>query len=61
MAARLGAPLRVEVKVLWDSEAKVFVATSEDLLPASGIIAEAGTWDGLKKELFGVLADAAET
>ena len=43
MAARLGVPLRVNVKVLWDAEAKVFVATSEDLLPAFGIVAEAGT------------------
>lgn len=61
MAARLGAPLRIEVKVLWDPEAKAFVATSEDLLPAFGIVAEAETRDGIKKELFGVLADAEET
>ena len=61
VAAKLGVPLQVEVKILWDPEAKVFVATSEDFLPKFGMVAEAETWDGLKKELTGVLADAEET
>lgn len=60
IAARLGLPLVVKVSVLWDPEAKVFVATSEDFLPDFGCVAESPTWDGLKKELGAVFADASE-
>lgn len=61
VAACLGFRLKVRVKVLWDTEAKVFVATSEDFLPAFGCVAEAATWDGLKTELNSVFDDACES
>ena len=57
-AARLGVPLEVVVEVLYDKEAKVFVASSDDFLPEFGCVAESPTWDGLKKELDYVFKDA---
>lgn len=61
IAARLGIRLKVCVEVLWDDEAKVFVAQSDDFLPYFGCLAEAQTWDGLKTELNYVLEDAFES
>ena len=61
IAARLGVPLTVRVEVLWDNEAKVFVATSDDFLPEFGCVAESATWDGLKEELSAVFDDAFES
>ena len=60
IAARLGLTLKVRVNVLWDDEAKVFVAHIDDFLPEFGCVAEAATWDGLKTELNNVLDDAFE-
>lgn len=59
--ARIGCPIVVRVSVLWDSEAGVFVAQSEDLLPDFGCVAESPTWEGLHKELSLVLDDAFES
>lgn len=61
IAARLGITLKVRVTVLWDNDAKVLVATSEDFLPEFGCVAESETWDGLKEELKAVLDDAFES
>ena len=61
IAARLGMTLKVRVTVLWDNDAQVFVATSEDFLPEFGCVAESETWDGLKEELKAVLYDAFES
>ena len=61
IAARLGLTLKVRVEVLWDDEAKVFVAQSDDFLPEFGCVAEAETWDGLKTELNYVFEDAFES
>lgn len=60
IAARLGVPLCIKVDVLFDEEAKVFVATSDDFLPDFGCVAGAETWEGLKKELDAVIEDAFE-
>lgn len=61
IAARLGVPLWMKASVLRDEEARVFVATSDDFLPDFGCVAETETWDGLRKELDAVIADALET
>ena len=61
IAALLGITLEVCVEVLWDDEAKVFVAQSDDFLPDFGCVAEAKTWDGLKNELNYVYEDAFES
>lgn len=60
IAARLGLPLVVKVSVLWDDDAKVFVATSDDFMPDFGCVAESPTWQGLQKELNAVFADAMD-
>lgn len=60
-AARLGFTLSVNVSVLWDDDAGVFVARSDDLLPDFGCVAEASSWDGLRSELNAVLSDAFES
>lgn len=60
IAARLGFPLCVKVSVLWDKDAKVFVAQSDDFLPEFGCVAESDTWEGLQKELQAVFEDAFE-
>ncbi len=54
IAARFGLKLKVNVQVLWDGEAKVFVAWSNDFLPEFGCVAESQSWNGLKQ----VLADS---
>lgn len=46
--ARLGVPLKLQIDVLHDEEAGVFVATSEDL---RGLICEAPSIDELVKEV----------
>lgn len=61
IAARLGIRLKVCVEVIWDDEAKVFVAQSDDFLPDFGCVAEAQTWDGLRTELNYVIEDAFES
>ena len=61
LAARLGVPLKVVIGVMYDSEAKVFVAWSDDFMPEFGCVAESETWEGLKKELGYVFDDAFET
>lgn len=61
IAARLGFMLKVRVDVLWDDDAKVFVAQSDDFLPYFGCVAESETWDGLKTELNLVFEDAFES
>ena len=50
IAARLG--------VMYDSDAKVFVAWSDDFSPDFGCVAESPTWEGLQKELGYVFDDA---
>lgn len=59
--ARIGCPIVVRASVLWDSEVRVFVAQSEDLLPDFGCVAESPTWERLHKELSLVLNDAFES
>lgn len=53
-AAKAGLPLICEVSARWDPEAGVFVAESEDFLPAFACVAESPTWEGLGKELDAV-------
>lgn len=60
LAARMGLPLKVQVKVLWDNEAKVFSAWSDDFLPDFGCVAESPTWDGLREQLQFAFDDAFE-
>ena len=56
-AAKAGLPLVCEVSARWDPEASVFVAESEDFLPAFACVAESPTWEGLGKELDVVFSD----
>ena len=58
IAARLGVPLKVVGEVMYDSDAKVFVAWSDDFSPDFGCVAESPTWEGLQKELGYVFDDA---
>ena len=60
-AAKAGLPLICEVSARWDPEAGVFVAESEDFLPAFACVAESPTWEGLGKELDAVFSDALES
>ena len=60
-AAKAGLPLVCEVSARWDPEASVFVAESEDFLPAFACVAESPTWEGLGKELDAVFSDALES
>ena len=60
-AAKAGLPLVCEVSARWDPEASVFVAESEDFLPAFACVAEFPTWEGLGKELDAVFSDALES
>lgn len=53
-AAKAGLPLFCDVSARWDPEANVFVAESEDFLPAFACVAESPTWEGLGKELDAV-------
>ena len=48
VAARIGIPLKVRIDVIFDDEAKVFVATSEDL---KGLVVEAATVEELWAEI----------
>ena len=58
IAARLGVPLKVVVEVMYDSDATVFVAWSDDFSPDFGCVAESPTWEVLQKELGYVFDDA---
>ncbi len=58
IAARLGVPLKVKVSVLFDDEAKVFVAECIDFLPYLGIVTEAPTVDELQNKLTGLFEEA---
>ena len=49
LAAKLGVSLKVRVDVIYDDEAKVFVATSEDL---KGLVVEATTIEDLRNEIM---------
>ena len=46
-AAKAGLPLICEVSARWDPEAGVFVAESEDFLPAFACVAESPTWESV--------------
>ncbi len=46
--AKLGVPLAINVTVIYDDEAKVYIATSADL---KGLVVEAETLDDLAKEV----------
>lgn len=48
MFARLGVPLKLRINVMHDSEADVFVATSDDL---RGLVCEAHTPEELYSEI----------
>jgi hypothetical protein len=50
IAARFGVPLLVKIEVIHDKKAKVFVATSPDLV---GLVVEAKTIDQLFPEVYG--------
>ncbi len=45
------------VKAEWDSDAKVWVATTEDI---AGFVAEADSFDALQPRVMAVLADLIE-
>ena len=60
-AAKAGLHLVCEVSARWDPEASVFVAESEDFLPAFACVAESPTWEGLGKELDAVFSNALES
>lgn len=47
-AARIGVPLKLRIDVHHDTEANVFVATSEDL---TGLVCEAASMDELVQEV----------
>lgn len=49
LAARLGVPLMFRVDVHHDSDARVFIATSEDL---RGLVVEAATKDELISSVY---------
>jgi Domain of unknown function (DUF1902) len=48
IAARVGLPLKLRVEVIFDEDAKVFVASSEDL---KGLVVEATTIEQLRNEI----------
>ncbi len=50
IAARFGVPLLVKIEVIHDKKAKVFVATSSDLV---GLVVEVKTIDQLFPEVYG--------
>jgi hypothetical protein len=52
--ARLGVPLKLRINVIHDTEADVFVATSEDL---TGLVCEASTMDELVREVDSTTAE----
>ena len=52
--AKSGVPIRVTAKVLFDDEAKVFIACESNL---RGLVAEAPTIDELKKNLDSAARD----
>lgn len=51
IAARMGLPLTVKIRILFDESARVFVAVSDGFGPHSGLIAEASSWPDLMKEV----------
>lgn len=61
LAARLGFTLRVQVRVLFDHEANVFVAETDDFMPQFGCVVEAETWEELERKLYSVFDEAVET
>ena len=60
LAARLGFTLRVQVRVMFDHEANVFVAETDDFMPRFGCVVEADTWEGLEQNLQYAFEDAFE-
>lgn len=60
IAARLGLPLKVLVKVVYDRQTGYMTASSEDFLPQAGIVAEAKTWDELVREVNSEIDEAME-
>lgn len=60
IATRLGLPLRVVVNVMYDPEAKVFVASCEDFLPYLGIATEGATFPEMEQNVLDCVADAFE-
>jgi Domain of unknown function (DUF1902) len=51
------APLRAVIRVLWDSEASVWVATSDDV---AGLVVEAGSFDDVVKEVRALAPELLE-
>jgi predicted RNase H-like HicB family nuclease len=49
LAKKLAIPLLIQVKIRYDGEANVYIATSSDL---KGLVVEAETLDELEKEVF---------
>lgn len=43
---------------MWDEEARVFVAHSDDFLPDFGCVAESETPEGLRQELLYIAEEA---
>lgn len=60
LAAKSGIPLFIRGSVIWDNEAHVFVAQSEDFLPEFCCVAESESLEGLKQELLYILEEALE-
>lgn len=54
MVAFLGVPLSIKIEVIFDPEAKVYIATSPNV---RGLVVEAATLDETKKEVELVLPD----
>ena len=60
IAARLGIPLRVKVKISLDKEAGVYVAICDNFLPEFAIACEGEDFESLKKEIKACLEDGLE-
>lgn len=58
--ARLGVPLKINLKVMYDPEAKVYVATTDDFLPEVGFACEAPTLDGLQTKAQDMILDVLD-
>lgn len=51
IAAKFGFPLVIKGKIFFDDKDKVWVATSNDFLPAYNFVCEGETFDELVKEI----------
>lgn len=50
----------ISVNVMFDSEANVFIAETDDFMPQFGCVVEAETWEELERKLLFALSEAFE-